>query len=372
MNLLSTIPMMLASGPPSGSIFGMPPQASTVAHEVDWVYDALTWIMWAFFIVIVVVMVYFMFKYRRVSHVADTGGPTHNTPLEVTWTVIPLILVIGIFYIGLKGYVHLTTPPENSYRIDVIAKRWDWTFKYANGAAENGELHVPVNRPVVLAMTSLDVLHAPFIPAFRVKQDVVPGKMTYLWFEATHTGAYPLYCAEYCGRDHSLMRATVHVYEPDEFQVKIDEAAKWIDKVPDDKLHLAGVLIYNQCSSCHTLDGNRLIGPSFKETFEKFKKGDTRALKGGGSVKVDSAYLEHSIMQPLDQIAMETGTSQPYPPSMTVGIGQLLGERRVKAMVQFIEHLDEVAPGGKLIGVKREDIVVKDAPDKGSTAQKGN
>ena len=144
MTLLSTVSTMLASAPPAGSYFGMPPQASTLAPEVDWVYDALTWIMWAFFILIVVVMVYFMFKYRRTSHVADTGGATHNTPLEVTWTAIPLILVIGIFYIGLKGYVHITTPPENSYRIEVIAKRWDWTFKYPNGAAETGRFAAEV------------------------------------------------------------------------------------------------------------------------------------------------------------------------------------------------------------------------------------
>ncbi len=338
-----------------GSYFGMPEQASTIAAGVDWMYDFITWLCIFFFVVIVGAMVIFMIKYRRRAHVADTGGPTHNTPLEITWTVIPLILVIAIFYIGLKGYVHITTPPANSYEIEVTGQRWFWTFRYPNGATETNILHVPVHRPVKLTMGSDDVIHAMFIPAFRVKQDVVPGRRTQLWFEATRVGEFDLKCAEYCGTQHSQMIGKVIVYDEDEFEVVIEELARWIDDVPDEKLHLAGALMYNQCSSCHTLDGSDLIGPSFKETHELFKAAGTRQLADGATVAVDDDYLQQSILKPLDQIA------KGYPSSMPPGIGTQLGARKLQALVQFIIRLDEVAPDGNLIEVNRQDIVVEEA-----------
>lgn len=353
MSLLSSISGLVAtSAPPPGSIFGTPPEASTIAADVDWIYDFITWLSIFFFVLIVGLMVYFMFRYRRTEHVANTEGATHNTPLEVTWTVIPLILVIAIFYIGLVGYVHITTPPENSYEINVTGQRWFWTFNYANGAADTNVLHVPVGRPVKLTMRSDDVLHSMFVPAFRVKQDVVPGRITQLWFEATHEGEYDLYCAEYCGMNHSQMIGKVMVYSEPEFEVVIEELAAWIDKVPQELLPKAGVLLYNQCSACHSLDGSAGIAPSFAETHELFKSGGRRTLSDGRSVVVDEAYLQHSILQPLDQIV------EGRPSSMPPGIGNQLGPRKVEAMVQFIMHLDEVAPDGKLIEVKREDITV--------------
>ncbi len=354
------LPAILATaGQRPGSIFGMPEQASTIAGPIDLIYDIITWISLFFFVLIVVLMVYFMIKYRRTSHVANTGGLTHHTPLEVTWTVIPLILVIVIFYVGLKGYVHLTTPPENAYEIKATGQRWFWTFNYPNGATETNILHVPKDWPVKITMRSDDVLHALFIPAFRVKQDVVPGKKTHLWFEATRTGEFDLFCAEYCGTQHSLMIGKTIVYDQDEFEAVIDDLARWIDQVPDDKLHLAGALSYNQCLSCHTLDGSQMIGPSFKETYDLFKSGGTRTLADGSRVTVNEEYLRKSILQPLGQIAADSATGAAYPSSMPTGIGTQLGPRKVESMVQFIMRLDEVAPDGKLLEVKKEDIVVK-------------
>ncbi len=342
--------MTVTSVPPPGSIFGMPPQASTVAPMVDHIYDIITWISIFFFVAIVAVMVYFVIKYRRTSHVANTEGPTHNTPLEVTWTIIPLILVIGIFYIGLKGYVHMTTPPENAYEIQVTAQRWFWTFNYPNGASETDVLHVPVGRPVKLIMRSDDVIHSLFIPAFRVKQDVVPGRRTMLWFEATHEGDYDLFCTEYCGQQHSQMVGRVMVYDPDEFEVIIAEAARWIDEVPDERLHLAGTQFFNQCASCHSLDGSKLIAPSFKETHELFTHGGTRTLTDGSTVTVDEDYIRNSILHPQDDIVSG------YPSSMPPGIGKQLGERKVDAMVRFIMRLDETAPDGQLLGITRKEL----------------
>ena len=343
----------------SGSIFGMPEQASTVAPMVDLVYDVITWISIFFFVAIVGVMVYFMIKYRRTSHVANTEGPTHNTPLEVTWTIIPLILVIGIFYVGLKGYVHMTTPPENAYEIQVTAQRWFWTFSYPNGATETDVLHVPVGRPVKLIMRSDDVIHSLFIPAFRVKQDVVPGRRTQLWFEATREGDFDLFCTEYCGTQHSQMVGRVIVHDPDEFEVIIEESARWIDDVPDERLYLAGTQFFNQCSSCHTLDGSKLIAPSFKETHGLFASGGTRALADGSTVTVDETYIRNSILHPLDEIV------DTYPSSMPPGIGTQLGERKVEAMVRFIMRLDETAPDGQLLEVTRTELTADSAEPEG-------
>jgi cytochrome c oxidase subunit 2 len=323
--------------------------------------------MIVFFVKIVVIMLWLMIKYRRRAHVADTGGPTHHTPLEVTWTVIPLILVIAIFYVGLKGYVSATTPPENAYEIEVMGQRWYWTFSYPNGAKDTNILHVPKDRPVKLSMRSSDVLHSFFVPAFRVKMDVVPGKRTELWFQATRvsndrdgiTGpgenGFDIFCAEYCGTQHSQMVGTVMVYDEPHFEVVIEELARWLDRVPDDKLHLAGVLLFNQCSTCHTVDGSPLIGPSFKETHDLYRSGGQRTLTSG-SVTVDEEYLRRSMLEPLAETAYNDAAGAPYPNSMPVGIAAQLGPRGVEAMIKFIERLDEAAPGGTLATVTREEI----------------
>jgi cytochrome c oxidase subunit 2 len=352
---------LLAAASPKtpGSLFGMPEQASSVAEDVDRIFDFITWISLFFFVLIVGLMVYFVIKYRRRAHVTETGGATHNTVLEVTWTLIPLALVIVIFYLGLRGYVHLVTPPENAYNIEVTGQRWFWTFNYPNGATETNVLHVPVGRPVRLTMRSEDVVHSLFIPAFRVKQDVVPGKRTELWFEATREGEFDLYCAEYCGTQHSQMLAKVIVHGELEFAEIIDDLAAWIDRVPEEQLHLAGALLYNQCASCHTLDDSRLIGPSFRETHELFAAGGTRTLADGTTVAVDEDYLRDSILNPLAQIAVDSATGAAYPSSMPPGIGNQLGPRKVEAMVRFIVQLDEVAPEGSMIGVSRDEITIE-------------
>ena len=353
MNLLTPMVSLLAQAGNTGEGFWFPESASTIAPDVDFVFDVITGISIFFFVLIVVVMVYFMFKYRRREHVASTEGPTHNTPLEIIWTAIPMILVVVIFYLGLMGYVNVTTPPENSYVINVTAKQWAWTFDYPNGAQES-TLYVPVGRPVRLEMNSNDVLHALFIPAFRVKQDLVPGRRTELWFEATREGTFDLFCAEYCGTQHSQMLTQVVAYNQFKFETEITKFANWIDDTPDENLPKAGTRIYNQCSSCHTVDGTKLIGPSFQETFDLFTSGGSRTLADGTQVKVTEEYIRNSILSPRSQLV------NTYPSSMTEGLGKQMGNRRVEAMVQMITHLDQVKDAdGRLIPFRLEDIVVK-------------
>ncbi len=229
-----------------------------------------------------------------------------------------------------------------------------------SGATDINILHVPVGRPVKINLRANDVLHALFIPAFRVKMDAVPGRHTELWFEATRAGEYPLYCAEYCGTQHSQMVGKVIAYQQfDEFEGVIEEEANWLKNVPDENLHKAGVRLYNRCTSCHTTDGSALIGPSFQETHELFKSGGTRKLADGSAVTVDKDYLQNSIRKPSDQIAVNLQTGVAYPSSMTPNIADQLGTTGVKAVIQMIMRLDElVDDDGSLIPVKRADIVV--------------
>ncbi len=359
MNLLSPIFSLLAQTGRTGGGFWFPESASTTAPDVDGVFNWITWICIFFFVLIVGVMVYFMFKYRRRQHVASTAGPTHNTPLEITWTAIPMILVVLIFYIGLKGYVNVTTPPENAYEIEAVGQQWFWSFNYPNGATDINILHVPVGRPVKINLRSNDVIHDLFIPAFRVKMDAVPGRHTELWFEATREGEFDLRCAEYCGTQHSQMVGKVIVYNQFEFEGVIEELANWLDKVPDEDLHKAGAILYNRCSSCHTVDGSPLVGPSFQETHELFKRGGTRKLSVDGPVTVNEDYLRSSIRKPSDQIAANAQGAA-YPSSMTPNIADQLGTRGVEAMIQMMMRLDELVDDeGKLIKVERADIVVE-------------
>ena len=208
--------------------FWLPNQASTVAESVDGIFDFIMWLNVIFFVLIVALMVWFTIKYRRPAGEKAQKAPSHHTPLELTWTIIPMIIVVVLFWVGMKAYADLQEPPKNAYEVHVTGAKWNWTFKHPAGAQEsNYEFHVPVNRPVKLIMQSKDVLHSLFIPAFRVKQDVVPGRTTHLWFTATEPGSYQLFCTEYCGKDHSVMPAIVHVM-PEEDEGKKQGFNNWL------------------------------------------------------------------------------------------------------------------------------------------------
>jgi len=328
----------------SGRSFWMPRQASTEAAEIDFVFNFITWISIVFFVGIVGVMLYFMWRYRRRDpHGIPEGGPTHHTPLEITWTVIPLILVIAIFYVGMRGYINLHSPPANTYDVNVTGQKWSWSFEHRNGAISSTELKVPVDRPVKLIMTSKDVLHALFIPAFRVKRDVVPGRYTYLWFEATEPGEYDLYCAEYCGTGHSIMQAKVIVLEEQEFQRQIEKDAQYMDQYTDEQLHEAGAVVFSRhgCSSCHTLDGSASTGPSFRETHSKW--GGERVFQDGSTRVVDENYIRESLFYPQREIV------QSYTGAMPTFKGEL-SERKVRAIAEFIKRLNEFDDQGNYLG----------------------
>jgi cytochrome c oxidase subunit 2 len=337
----------------AGGGLWLPPQYSTVAPQVDWAFWFIFWLCVFFFVLIVVLMGLFMWKYRRRAKVQIAhDAPSHHTPLELTWTIIPLILVIWMFWMGLRGYVDLAQEPQNAYEVYVTAQQWSWTFEHRNGATEINQLTVPSGRPVKLIMTSTDVLHAFFVPVFRVKQDVVPGRYTNLWFESTRPGTYQLFCAEYCGTDHSQMAGIVRAMEADDFEREITELANWIKDVPDEKLHLAGLRVYARCASCHTLDGSVKIGPSFWETHDLW--GQQRQLADGSKVVVDENYIRTSLMNPGGQIVVgEDGRG--FPNQMPV-LGLQMKEKEIRAMIEFIKRLDEVVDReGKPVPVAEEE-----------------
>lgn len=355
---LSDVPEHISVAPTPGGSGFMPPGWSTVADSVDGVYYFITLLSLFFFVLITVLTVWFAIKYRRTEHVAATGGPTHHTPLELTWSIIPLLLVIAIFYVGMKGYVHLRTAPLDAYVVNVTAQKWTWTFEHPNGANEVGRLLVPANRPVRLVMQSEDVLHALFIPAFRVKQDVVPGRLTTLWFESGEPpdGAdmveFDLFCAEYCGTDHSTMLARVQVATEETFQEEIERRARWIDDIADEDLWWeAGPRIYNRCASCHSLEADvELTGPSFRGMYDNLAAGDESFTDGStlqqlyddGTYAGVEDYIAQSILNPQKHVV------EGMPASMPTFQGQLK-DRHILAMIRFLQNLERFNDEGELI-----------------------
>ena len=339
---------LIASGASSGkdATFWMPEQASTVAHSVDLTFDVITWISYFFFVLITGALIWFIVKYQRKGHEAITEGPVHNTTIEVVWTVIPLLLVIVIFVVGLKGYLNLQEAPEGCYEVQVTAQKWSWTFDHPDYAVTQvGELTVPAGQPVRLILTSNDLLHSLWIPSFRVKMDCIPGRYTSLWFEATKTGTFRLLCTEYCGKDHSKMLAVVNVVPKEDFKPQMVKLASEYEDMSIEQLPAYAInRLYNRCQSCHSLDGSDNTGPTFKGLWDRTKNGETNftsgenlsSLLGEGTDYVQPEnYLRESILNPQKHIV------QGYLGAMPSFQGQLK-EKQITAMIEMFKRLDEL------------------------------
>lgn len=309
--------------------YWMPDQASTVAGGVDSMYYAILGLSIICFVAITVAVVYFVMKYRyrKGVHEKPLPSPTHNDSLEITWTIIPSIIVVIIFVLGWEGYINMATPPKQALEIKVTAQKWSWSFSHKAGVGENvsdQELHVPVNRPVRLVMTSQDVLHSFWVPAFRVKQDVVPARYTYLWFTATRPGEYRLYCTEYCGKDHSQMKTKVVVHPAGGYETYLEMKVEEDNNMPPAEL---GKKKYPLCEACHSIDGSARTGPSFKGLF-----GREETLIDGSKVMVDENYLRESILDPTAKIV------QGYQPVMPTFKGQL-SDKQIDGLIEYIKSL---------------------------------
>jgi cytochrome c oxidase subunit 2 len=304
----------------------------SIADRVDAVFLYIFVLSVAFLIFITALMVYFVVRYSRKRNPVpvDIEG---NTALELTWTLTPLVLFLSMFYFGWTNFEYMRNPPRDAMVIEVTARQWAWSFKYPNGK-QTDELYVALNRPVKVELHSLDVLHGFYVAAFRVKQDVVPGRTNYVWFSPTLLGTFDIQCTVLCGVHHSYMLSKVHVLPEEEFKewyfsdenapkpLRIEPVA-----VPADEPGFA-VLRSKNCLACHSVDGSEKVGVTFRGLFGK-KEAVVADGKPGEAV-VDEAYLATAIREP------RTHQVKGYPPNMPM---LSLTDEEVRHVVAYIETL---------------------------------
>ena len=319
----------------------LPELASTLDH-VDGLFYFTYIVCIFFFFLILGVLLFSVVKYRRKTwDQPAASNVTHNTPLEVVWTVIPLIIVMVMFAWGFKGCLDMTTVPHEASRNTYVAtaKQWAWDFKYPNGSTSTNEVWLVVGKPVQFYLESTDVLHAFFLPSMRVKRDIIPGRFQSVWFTPTITGEFHLFCAEYCGKDHSRMYAQAHVVTQAEF-----DKEPWnppIDETNLQSLIENGKRIFGQqCVTCHTVNGTGSVGPTWKGLFTK--QGDQyvgrqrEVIEGGQkkTITVDDAYIIESIKQPDQKKVAES----PYDRN-TMSSFANLDDKRIKCLIAYIKSL---------------------------------
>jgi cytochrome c oxidase subunit 2 len=303
-----------------------PEQASTMARNVDALYIFLLIVTGMMTLLIFVCLIYFAarFRYRPGVRAEQIEG---STPLEITWSAIPFAVFMVIFAWGAVVYFKERTPPTDSAEIYIVAKQWMWKVEHAEGQHEINELHVPVGRDVKLIMTSQDVIHSFFIPAFRIKQDVLPGRYTVEWFRATKPGVYHLFCAEYCGTQHSGMVGDIVVQEPAQYEA-------WMNGGATGPLSATGEKIFAElgCATCHHTDAQGR-GPNLQGVF-----GKPVQLEDGRTVNADENYLRECI---LDPGAKRVKGFQPIMPTFQ----GLVTEEQVNALVAYIKSISAAKPG---------------------------
>jgi cytochrome c oxidase subunit 2 len=329
------------------SSFWLPPEASKMAAEVDWLLWFVLWISIFFFFLVTGLVTVFVIKYRYREGDDDTEhklNAGHATALEITWTLVPVVVVILIFYYGFMTWVHMDVAPANSYDINVTGRMWTWAFTYPNGVVDD-QLHIPVNQPVRLILSSDDVIHSLFIPAFRLKKDVVPGRYNHFWVTADKPGKYIIYCAQYCGLYHTTMHSHAIVQSRADFEQWLEQAADW-SKGPNALTPVAaGKMLYEKrgCVQCHTVDGTKLIGPSWKGIY-----GHKVTFKDGTSTTVDDNYIHESIIDPGKQIVAGYDNVMP-------SFAGAFKDQDINAIIAYIKSLSPGHEGDKLQGVKMEN-----------------
>lgn len=312
-------------------LLALPEQASTMAFEIDVLHYVVISISILGAVLVAAFVGVMLIRFRIRPGGTPPAGHHRRIPGSVEGIVIVGLLVMFLVFwiVGFRQYVRLKTPPANSMDVYVIAKQWMWTFAYPDGNATNSDLVVPANRPVRLLMTSRDVIHSFYVPDFRVKQDVLPARTTALWFEAKKPGIHDIFCAEYCGTEHSMMRGRVIV---------LDEAAyaKWAEDTARAGQDLvskgARIAADRGCLRCHTVDGAPHLGPTWAGVY-----GSVVTVTNGDRVRVDEAYLTESMMDP------ERRLRAGFPAIMPSYRG-LLDAAEVAALVHYIRSLSVVAP----------------------------
>jgi cytochrome c oxidase subunit 2 len=299
-----------------------PEQASTLAGEVDALYFTFLGISVFFGLLVAGLVIFFAIRFRRRSP-DEIGRPEKaGILLEVVWSAIPLAILLTMFAWGAKVYVEAFRPPGNAVEYFVTAKQWMWKFQHPQGNREINVLHVPLGQPIRLTMTSEDVIHSFFVPAFRVKADVLPGRYTTVWFEASKVGTFHLFCAEYCGAEHSVMGGNVIVMEPADYEV-------WLagrDSGPSVVASGEELFRVKACSTCHRPD-SATLAPMLQGIF-----GEEAEFEDGSTQIVDENYIRESILNPTAKVV------KGYKPLMPTYKGQLT-EEEVLQLIGYIKSL---------------------------------
>jgi len=305
----------------------LPPQASDYAQGVDSLYYFIFWGCMVFFVIIVALSAFFILKYRRREGDTYRPSPTHNTPLEIAWSVIPMGLLLVVFFWGFEGYLDAHIAPAGATEYYVTGKQWLWEIRGPEGGATVNDMYVEVNKPVKVILTSTDVIHSFFVPAFRVKMDAYPNQYTTLWFEPNRTGDFDIFCTEYCGDEHSGMIGKVHVLSASDYETYLKEASGPGDKTPEEW----GAELYtkNACVTCHSADGAAGAGPTFKGIW-----GTQEPLADGTTVLVDENYIRESILEPGAKVV---SGFQPVMPTYT----GILDDEQISALIAYIKSLGE-------------------------------
>ncbi|MGA2300919.1 MAG: cytochrome c oxidase subunit II [Candidatus Acidiferrum sp.] len=311
-----------------------PEQASNFAGNVDALFSYILVTAIFFTVLVTLLAVFAAFRYRR-KNASDIGAEIHgNTALEIGWTLIPLILALGMFAWGAVIYVNYRTAPKDTLDIYVIGKQWMWKLQQPNGRKEINELHIPVNRNIKLILGSEDVIHDFYVPAFRVKMDVVPGRYNTMWFRPTKVGKYHFFCSQYCGTNHALMGGWVTVMDPAEY-------AAWLSGESGDVSPVsAGEKLFTQlaCTTCHVPNGTGR-GPSLNGVY-----GAKVLLADGSTVTADEGYIRESILQPKAKIVAG------YQPVMPTFQG-LVTEEQILNLTAYIKSLQTQPVPAKGAGV---------------------
>jgi cytochrome c oxidase subunit 2 len=306
-----------------------PPTASTVAVEMDLLYLFIVAVCAFFAIVVVAVIAFFTLKYRRRTPDA-VGADIHGSlALELTWTFIPFVIAMVMFGWGASLFFRLASPPANAMELFVVGKQWMWKVQHPEGVREINEMHIPIGRPVRVTLGSEDVLHDYFIPAFRVKMDAVPGKVTTLWFEATEVGTYHIFCAEYCGTKHSGMIGQVIVMTPQDYETWLAGGRSTGTAVQNGERLFTDLA----CVTCHKPDSSGR-GPSLLGVF-----GSTVTLTDGRKVVADENYLRESIMNSQAKIVAGFQGIMPTFQGMVT-------EENLLQLIAYIKTLKPAAPAG--------------------------
>jgi len=306
----------------------IPESASTVSSKVDALYFYLSGVTLFFTLLISAILVFFVIRYRRRTPYEIPRPIAGSHKLETLWTVIPFLISMTIFGWAAKVYFDQSSPPKNAMEVYVVGKQWMWKIQHSTGQREINELHVPIGKKIKLIMTTEDVIHDFFVPAFRVKSDVVPGKYTTLWFEATKTGKFDFYCAEYCGMNHSGMIGSVVVMESREFD-------NWLSgNTSNTTPAVAGQQLFQTlgCVSCHGATGEGGRGPALNGLF-----GRETQLVGGQKITADEAYIRESILNPQAQLVDGFG------PIMPTFQGQISEDQLVQ-LLAYIKSLQANSP----------------------------